>query len=994
MTAFAIPYTGTVRAFTGANLAYGMKEIMSGAVADFINTDPREEKLQEFLAVNPELVNAASLAITAGMTADTTLYNKAMGSVEGALLGMSLPYVGKALSKATINLSQMFKNYGFARGLNKLGRYRIGLSTEEIFEELPKLPTEELKAVNFIPHQFQGTKGQKAYNEIVKENMKDILKAKGSQSMGEIDQAAKVYVEEVLQNAKGKGISVVDELAKGNTPLVGAAHNRALTQVTEGSLEMLDKASGMFLKGKMSPNAFATIKDETLGLVKIFESARSNTARALKAFDQNAFNAGTPLPQAGKRLAIPAGSGKVLDPKKSLSDAANIANTMHGENLKDFAKEYKKLYSMNKKAAKDALKQKAGNPLQNLIYWRNAQLLTNPITFAKNITSTTAEIVSAITDLAFEEGMNTITGVGPVTRGETASYVRGMFEGLGDSLQTAAHNLRNAAKPDEWVPIFSDAMTKTAEIEKDLVNIGPAKGTLKFLKYALSGRVGVDSLNVSDQAFKMVNYRGALRQYYRRLGNGQSLKGADLTKFINDGITNITDEAHAFSLERARTHTFTKKRAGTFGSFETFARSEGFLGADRLFLPFLGTNLNVLERKLARTPILGMGIKAPGTDILSEAGRRQRQVSQQITGLTMFGAATAAIDYIGGKIQGALPKDMSKAAAMRQAGIQENSLIIGNESLSLNPMEPLGGVVTFLGDIQDMTEALYDHDYSDPYTMQKVNAIAAQAASTMIEYYTPEFMTGAFGAIIESANKGTVEPLRHFMTGIPASFVPYSSLVRYIQKPSYEMETRTGTGLDMWMDDAMAKVQSVVDPKGLNVWAREAFSQLGAEMAPEGLPPKLNMFGEVTQASNGVFSKRELDTDPVMMEIFNLAQASSSVPNSVGDMALRISSVPRNGSYAMPTGESIPYALDLNQYYTLKKYVAGRDIKGVLPLKDKLSKLYSSNDYKKAPLYKRVAQTQTVIEAYRNAGMQRFLFTGDNLKQYKDTLKTYLLRLE
>ena len=649
---------------------------------------------------------------------------------------------------------------------------------------------------------------------------------------------------------------------------------------------------------------------------------------------------------------------------------------------------------MNKKAAKDAIKQKKGNPLQNLIYWRNAQLLTNPITFAKNITSTATESASAITDLAFEEGMNVITGVGPVTRGETASYIRGMFEGLGDSVQTAYHNLRNAGNPDEWVPIFSDAMTKTADIEKDLVNIGPTKGSLKFLKYVMSGRVGVDSLNVSDQAFKMVNYRGALRQYYRRLGNGQSLKGADLTRFINDGITNISDEAHGFALERARTHTFTKKRAGTFGAFETFARSEGFRGADRLFLPFLGTNLNVLERKLARTPILGMGIKAHGTDVLTEAGKRQRQLSQQLTGLTMFGAGVAAIDYVGGKLQGSLPKDRSKANLMRQAGIQENSLIIGNESISLNPMEPIGGIVTFLGDMADMGEALYDHDYSDPYTMQKMNAIAAQASSTMIEYYTPEFMTGAFGAIIESANKGTVEPLRHFMTGIPASFVPYSSLVRYIQKPTYEMETRSGTGLDMWMSDAQAKIQSVVDPQGLNAWTREAFSQFGAELAPQGLPPKLNMFGEVTEASNGVFSKKEVDSDPVMQEIFNLAQASSSVPTSVGDTSLRISSVPRNGSYAMPTGESIPYALNLNQYHTLKQYVAGVGIKGVMPLKERLGKLYSSRSYKKAPLYKRVAQTQTIIEAYRSAGMQRFLFTGDNLKQYKATLKTHLLRLE
>ena len=232
-----------------------------------------------------------------------------------------------------------------------------------------------------------------------------------------------------------------------------------------------------------------------------------------------------------------------------------------------------------------------------------------------------------------------------------------------------------------------------------------------------TGRMSFRFLGASDELIKFTTYWAALKnKYAREMGkriNTKEISREDAAKeldqmmkdhFEPDGFTpkmgkdgNLLTDADALAMARDVTHTKPAYEGSIVDTVQKAVNSNPVLG---LFLPFIRTPSDLINKAYQRTPGLGMLSKRWQADMMNpDPLIRAQAKGRQIMGTAFVGAAYMyAVD---GNITGRGPDD-PRANKIWARTNQRNSILVDGQWVSYNKADPSG---ILLGMIANAVEA-------------------------------------------------------------------------------------------------------------------------------------------------------------------------------------------------------------------------------------------------------------------------------------------------
>ena len=975
MVEFFSTFAATGALTKGAAMASHVASTVNGMIADFITTDPREEKVQELLKKNPELGLAFTTAMNTDISAD--MWEKVAYMYQGALAGMGIEGATILGKKALKSLISMTKNYRLARQSKAIADKELVTSfakdvgTEDVIvaqavsdvpppvERIQSEDAEKLlamikagkardKAFNMTLAGITNKKQvQRVINALVDNNMAMYAKQKGG-----------IKPRELLQKeADALGITV-DKLLRreAGTPTYDAM-NRASADVMESVFEDLAKSAEMYEKGLIGADDFMRAGQVADAIGLQLSDMATMSGRAEQAWQA-----------VGQVKTGPARAKQLKE-----------VEYLYGENLKERAKAYAKLKRMDKKAQQKALEYAKAQgrflpSYDDAILAINNWRLSNPLTHVKNVVSNTTQLAGAVSDSAFQEFTAKVTGRKSTASGETMQLIRGMFSGFGDAMATAAQNVKD---PKNAVPIFKDASLYTKQGQMDiaeLTSVGKAAGAIKYL---VRGDVVGQALGHADDVFKLINYRGELRREAHRIATLRELDKAGYKMFMEESLKNPPPEMHLKALDAAREHTFTRDRVGLGLKAEQLIRDPAFRKIDRILLPFIGTNLNVLEQTLMRTPFIGL-LTTRANQAIAESATNPRAldklIGKQATGAAFLGTMAYFMNEYD-MYQPPIAGDLDRERFAKSVGITPNSLKVGDSYVNIDAFSPMTGVVKFLSNMKGLYDAASD---DQRVQLDDIMQIASFAVGDLMN---PAFITDAGGAFVNALSKGDLEELRYVFTGLGSSIVPYNGALRQLTKDGTKVDIRTAGGLDAWLSEFTSSMRSVI--------------------MPEGMPKQRDIFGREVPAAEGTlgmldpFTKTSMVNDPVTKEIVRLVQADALVANLEDDQKLVMNMPRRTLIKTTPTMGDQKYDLNANEYEKLVMFCAGTapELEGALPPKyDMMKAIIEDEGYKDMPDYMKKAYLHSVQRAYNTAGEAMFFQTTGRVEDYVKKVQSILIQ--
>lgn len=972
-------FAGASQLTKGLQAATITKNMVNGMIADFITTDPREEKIKDLLKKTPNLSLPFMTAMHSDESIGTDMWQKVETMYKGALIGLGFEAGSVALQQSVKTMMSLTKNYKLARMTKQVSEKELtatlvkdaGADSAVVIDKTPDMPPpveriqseeaekllELIKAGKARDRAFNLTLAgitnqkqvQRVINALVDNSLEMFAKQKGG-----------IKPREVLQKeAEALGLTVDKLLRRQAGTPTWDAMNRASADVMENVFEDLAKAAEMYEKGLLAADDF-------------MKAGQVADAIALQVSDMATMSGRAEQAWQAVGVAKPSGAARA----KQVQEIEYI----YGNNLKERAAAYKKLVKMEKKAQQMALEYaKAQGRLMpsvdDCILAINNWRLSNPVTHAKNIISNTTQSALAVSDSFFQEIVSTLTGRKSTVAGETAQLIKGMFAGFGDAMATASHNIRN---PKDAVPIFNDAdaYTKLGQMNlaENMTTVGKAAGAIKF---AVRGDVVGKALGAADDVFKSINYRGELRREAHRIATLRGLGGETYEMFMRDTLSAPPPEMHLKALNAAREHTFTQDRVGLGLKIEQLVRDPAWMKADRLLLPFIGTNMNVLEQTLMRTPVIGL-LTTRARQAIAESATNPRAldklIGKQATGAALLGT----VAYYMGEYdlyQPAVVGDKDREKLAKSFGIVGSTLKVGNEFINMDAFSPMTGVVKFLANMKEL------YDIASDSNKLKLDDGMAMAAYAVGELMNPAFVTDAGGAFVNALVKGDVEEMRYVFTGLGSSVVPYNGLIRQVTKDGTKVDTRVAGGLDAWMSEFTNNMRAVI--------------------APKGAPKQRDMFGNEIKAPIGnmgmldPFTKTSMNTDPVVQEFVRLVEADKMVANLDEDTKLVIRMPDRTIIKKLQGVPDQKYELNANEYERLVLFTAGTapELAGKMPSKyEVFKKVMESEGYKKAPDWVKKAYIHSIQHAYNSAAQDYFFQVSGRAEDYANKVKSILIQ--
>jgi hypothetical protein len=242
-------------------------------------------------------------------------------------------------------------------------------------------------------------------------------------------------------------------------------------------------------------------------------------------------------------------------------------------------------------------------------------------------------------------------------------------------------------------------------------------------------RMSFRLLGSADELVKQTNYWATLKAKYHReaidmMGKGVSRNKIESTvanrmkhHFQEDGYTPKLDDSgkmltdlDALTVAQDATHTKPAWDDSIVKKTTELVNANPVLG---MFLPFIRTPADLINKAYQRTPALGVFSKRLRQDFNSpDPLKRAQAISRQTMGSAVVFAGYQA--YMDGKITGRGPSDPSTKKIWLQTN-QENSILIDGKWVSYNKMDPTGMLLGMVANGMDASrnEALLGHDASD-----------------------------------------------------------------------------------------------------------------------------------------------------------------------------------------------------------------------------------------------------------------------------------------
>lgn len=439
--------------------------------------------------------------------------------------------------------------------------------------------------------------------------------------------------------------------------------------------------------------------------------------------------------EAGRALNI---HRKMAKAQASVEGYKTILEGLGGRELnRDMVEKFLALDPNNPMAAakfvRDATRAKTGDKLYEA--WINA-LLTSPQAHIANVTGNTLTflfkpMLELPTTALIERGKSILTGKRPEAYfGQSRAFLSGAKDVFSDAWSEA----QKAGTFGKWRGLKEGVKAAVRSFEKQLPDEIALAGKIEQTKrQAIKGKLGEvvrspgQALQLADDLFKAINYRGELNSQAYRIATREGLKGSGKVQRIAQLLNDPSREMAAKSSHEALYRTF--NNPSRIASWIMQGKNVPVLGTPmKYILPFVRTPFNIATFALQRTP-------------LALPWARTTEDFARIASGTMLGMYSMQL-AAEGRITGGGPKDKEQKDALYNTGWQPYSFYINGKYYSYNRLEPLGSILGMAADLKNIIDG---NNFDKERTTK---ALAAQIGLSFSKNITSKtFMVGLSKAI-------------------------------------------------------------------------------------------------------------------------------------------------------------------------------------------------------------------------------------------------------
>ena len=336
---------------------------------------------------------------------------------------------------------------------------------------------------------------------------------------------------------------------------------------------------------------------------------------------------------------------------------------------------------------------------------RGAALLTNPVTFIRNLTGNSMAVMSNLVERPLAGTVDfmraSVTGT-PQERliGEAAANSYGMWSGIKTGARDAVDVILNERSMKGFGSEFA-------------TQGGAIPGAL-----GKAVRLPFRSLDGTDTFFKTILGHGELNRLAYRQAAEEGLTGVARAKRIEQIMAAPTDEMLDAAINISREFTYQDKLGGAMGKVQQVINQKDSVGAvSKFIIPFFRTPVNVAKFAIERTPILSELTKRGvfRTAFLNSGaskGEVADAIARNLVGTAALGSAAVALHANEGRITGAPPKDKVERENLYGTGWRPYSIKIGDSYVSYRGFEPMASWLAGVSDMAKDIRTNPDADYS------------------------------------------------------------------------------------------------------------------------------------------------------------------------------------------------------------------------------------------------------------------------------------------
>lgn len=430
-------------------------------------------------------------------------------------------------------------------------------------------------------------------------------------------------------------------------------------------------------------------------------------------------------------------------------------------------------------------------------------LLSSPVTHAKNILGDMTGLGIAVVDRAVAEGLEVLmypfTAAGlrkqQVAFGEAYDLVRSIWETAGDALRAGKQTALTGESGLGGVLKSTEATREGAVRASLRPGSEEASGLGKLVDVmATAARANLRFMDGTDEFFKVLSFAGELRALARRKAMSEGLAGdafrARVRELIDNPTPDMLREAHQFAHENTFTKAFEDGRGwrnlwGFGGAAERFAKTPLMR---LLVVPFYRTPTRLLEFSTTHTPLLNALAVQTWSDLAAGGAKAELAMAKMVTGSMVVGLAAWYAAH--GLLTGDWPKDPAYREALRRAGWAPYSFYVPPHGryYSYAGLEPLSTIVGTVANMVQLFPHLPDHQVQ---TLATAAAIAAAKSAVNNPYAQG---VSDLADVIEGASEhDNINAALKFIARRAAALTPGAALGRAIARATDTAvrETRT-----------------------------------------------------------------------------------------------------------------------------------------------------------------------------------------------------------
>jgi hypothetical protein len=435
-------------------------------------------------------------------------------------------------------------------------------------------------------------------------------------------------------------------------------------------------------------------------------------------------------------------------------------------------------------------------------------LLSSPVTHAKNVLGNGGALGLALADRAFGEGIELVTlpfaAAGLKQRniafGETYELVRGVYEMIADSFRAgkkgAFQHAAEAYRTGESVFAGYGSTSKAADglaVTRETLSEADTLPAIVRVMATLAEK-NLRFMGGTDEFFKTLHFHAEGRALARRAAMTEGRTGKD----FSDRVLSLIDHPDSDMLSKmvafADENTFTKafeQEGGWKHLWGMGGKAQQFAGSPvmrALFTPFFRTPTRLSEFSLTHTPLLNVLAVQFASDVAAGGATRQLAVAKLATGAGVVGLASWYAGH--GLITGDWPHDPGLRGAYERAGWQPYSIYnpYTGKYYSYRGIEPLSTLLAAAATYAQIAPQLPD----ESITSAALAMVVAVGKSTFDNPYFQSISDVA--DVIEGFSRGeSPDAMLKWVSRRAASLVPGAALGRTIARATDDVKRETQT---------------------------------------------------------------------------------------------------------------------------------------------------------------------------------------------------------